>query len=278
MFGRVAVLDMSRSLVVHAHSQAHILVKIGGVDSHFLVRDRVSPLTDCTAVLVNTWEPHSYVHPVSDRRTLVLAVYIEPLWHAARVFGCATRSHFSSTTVAIDASTLQLVRELSTRLIFDTAADFDFMEQGVGELLRAVEEVAGNDLVAGDAEGSAEQCVDRRIARCVEYMRANLGEREDLGVIAGRFGLSRPHLFYLFQRTFHVTPGIYWNTLRMEYALQHLTSGTESIGAIGQNLGFGAQSNFTRFFQSIQGVGPKDYQLATIASRRGDRAGGVLAA
>lgn len=64
----------------------------------------------------------------------------------------------------------------------------------------------------------------------------------------------------------------------MEYALQHLTRGTESIGAIGQNLGFCAQSNFTRFFQSIQGVGPKDYQLATVATRGGSRSRTALAA
>ena len=48
-FGRVALLDMDRSLVRHAHPHCHVLLKVDGADTSFLVSDYVAPLTDETA-------------------------------------------------------------------------------------------------------------------------------------------------------------------------------------------------------------------------------------
>jgi hypothetical protein len=62
IFGRVALLDMDWSLVRHAHPHCHVLLKVEGADTQFVVGDRIAPLTDNTAVLVNGWQPHSYVH------------------------------------------------------------------------------------------------------------------------------------------------------------------------------------------------------------------------
>ena len=42
--------------------------------------NKVYPLTDDTAVLVNGWQPHSYVHDPERPRTVILALYIEPEW------------------------------------------------------------------------------------------------------------------------------------------------------------------------------------------------------
>jgi len=36
-FGRVALLDMDASLVRHAHPHCHVLLKVEGADTHFLV-------------------------------------------------------------------------------------------------------------------------------------------------------------------------------------------------------------------------------------------------
>src|SRR3984957_6602710 len=79
-FGRVALLDMDWSLVRHAHPHCHVLLKVEGADTQFVVGDKVYPLTNQTAVLVNGWEPHSYVHDPERPRTLILALYIEPEW------------------------------------------------------------------------------------------------------------------------------------------------------------------------------------------------------
>ena len=79
-FGRVALLDMDRSLVRHAHPHCHVLLKIDGDDTQFAVGDRVAPLTDTLAVLINAWETHAYVHDPARRNALILALYIEPRW------------------------------------------------------------------------------------------------------------------------------------------------------------------------------------------------------
>src|ERR1700759_848384 len=79
-FGRVALLDMDYSLVRHAHPHCHVLLKVEGADTQFQVDDTMHPLTDISAVLVNGWQPHSYVHVPDAPRTLILALYIEPEW------------------------------------------------------------------------------------------------------------------------------------------------------------------------------------------------------
>ena len=79
-FGRVALLDMDWSLVRHAHPHCHVLLKVEGADTQFMVGDRIYPLTAQTAVLVNGWQPHSYVHDPARPRTVILALYIEPEW------------------------------------------------------------------------------------------------------------------------------------------------------------------------------------------------------
>ena len=66
-FGRVALLDMDRSLVRHAHPHCHVLIKADGADTQFAVGDDLVPLTDKQAVLINTWEPHAYVHDRTGR-------------------------------------------------------------------------------------------------------------------------------------------------------------------------------------------------------------------
>src|ERR1700755_60178 len=76
-FGRVALLDMDYSLVRHAHPHCHVLLKVEGADTQFVVGEATCPLTDDTAVLVNGWQPHSYVHVPERPRTVILALYIE---------------------------------------------------------------------------------------------------------------------------------------------------------------------------------------------------------
>jgi hypothetical protein len=46
--GRVALLDMDRPLVRHAHPHCHVLLKVEGADTGFAVGDGIAPLTDRT--------------------------------------------------------------------------------------------------------------------------------------------------------------------------------------------------------------------------------------
>src|SRR5690606_5168797 len=79
-FGRVALLDMDRAVVRHAHPHCQVLIKAAGGDTRFVVGERMVALTDGQAVLINAWEPHAYVHDEARPRTVILALYIEPDW------------------------------------------------------------------------------------------------------------------------------------------------------------------------------------------------------
>jgi AraC family transcriptional regulator len=71
---------MDRPLVRHAHPHCHVLIKVEGGDTQFVVGDNMVALTDQQAVLINAWEPQAYVHQQASPRTVILALYIEPQW------------------------------------------------------------------------------------------------------------------------------------------------------------------------------------------------------
>jgi AraC-like DNA-binding protein len=140
----------------------------------------------------------------------------------------------------------------------------------VDEGLRALLEAAPTEWDEAPAQAAAPGAprLDRRVARCMEYMRAHLDAREDLREVGARFGLSRPHLFHLFRQSTRLTPAMYWNTLRMEFAVNRLARRDASVGRLAQDLGFSDPGNFTRFFQAIQGVAPSDYHAAALGTSR----------
>ena len=268
VFGRIAVLDMDQSLVVHAHSQAHVLVKIGGADAHFKLGSQSLALTQRQLVVIDAWQPHAYVQPSGRERTLLLAFYLEQAWLNLQRLGTAPRRAIRNASVAIDERARPLLRDLASNLILgsDESLDVDFAIIGLIRFVDAA--LAGMPLqdanaMASRASPESRESLDRRLEKCVTFMKENLDARVPLKDVGSRFGISRPHLFHLFQETFNMAPGVYWNALRMQYAIGQLqTTRSISIGSIAADLGFVSQANFTRFFRGIQGVCPRDYQAA----------------
>ena len=59
-----------------------------------------------------------------------------------------------------------------------------------------------------------------------------------------------------------MSPGVYANALRVEAAVRGLGERREPISALSDQLGFSAQSNFTRFFQQHTGIAPGQFKRA----------------
>ena len=91
-------------------------------------------------------------------------------------------------------------------------------------------------------------------------MRGTLSENFDATRVATAAGLSRAHLFRLFQQTLAITPALYFNVLRMEEAIGAMAAGRESATEVSGRLGFSAPSHFSRFFKNHQGVTPTEYR------------------
>lgn len=267
--GRVTVLELTRSGAAHAHSQPHLLLKLAGSDGCFEVDGRPYALTDAQAILVNSWEPHAYRHAEGARPTFLLAVYLDPrAGFAAGGRGAALR--FAGNCMPITREARAPAEAIVRELDQFTRCDARTVDEGLRALLEAAP-VEWDDSPAASVRPApvpGAPRVDRRVARCIDYMRAHLDVREDLRRVGARFGLSRPHLFHLFRQSTRLTPAMYWNTLRMEFAVSRLARRDASVGRLAQDLGFSDPGNFARFFHAIQGVPPSDYHAAALATSR----------
>jgi AraC-like DNA-binding protein len=262
-FGRVALLDMDYSLVRHAHPHCHVLLKVEGADTQFQVDDTMYPLTDVSAVLVNGWQPHSYVHVPDRPRTLILALYIEPEW--LQVFrpgwvASGGPGFFSQPTGEISPR----IRSLAMNLAADMMARPDCQtahEKTLSELMIAViERFAPWKSFPASIRELRTNWGDRRIHRAVTTLRSAINEPEDIGGWAKKAGLSRAHFFRLFESSIGVPPKVYMNVLKMERAVDLVLNRPQSLCEISSELGFAEPAHFTRFFRNHSGVSPREFR------------------
>ncbi len=262
-FGRVALLDMDRSLVRHAHPHCHVLLKVEGADTQFLVGDRVYPLTDTCAVLVDGWKPHAYVHDPARPRTLILALYIEPEWLKEFRPGWAASGapgFFDQPSGEVSPR----IRQLTMHLATDMMSHPDRVrahEQTLSDLMIAViERFTPWRSFPNSIRGMNAMSCDWRIRRATEVIRAQEGAHANVDQFAKGAGLSRAQFFRLFESSLGVSPKIYLNVVRMERALDAVIHQDTSVTDLSERFGFPEPAHFTRFFRDHAGVGPREFR------------------
>ncbi|HMN50520.1 MAG TPA: AraC family transcriptional regulator [Xanthobacteraceae bacterium] len=264
-FGRVALLDMDRSLVRHAHPHCHVLIKLEGADTQFSVGDEIVALTDRQAVLVNAWEPHAYVHNPLQPRTTILALYIEPEWLSM------FRSNWSRATAPSlfqrpGGELSPRIRELSMNLanimVLEPCA-VETQESLLAELMIAVIErfTPWRTIAHSATTLAAERArMDWRIRRAVDLLRETPNKPVVIEEIAKESGLSRAQFYRLFQRSTNLTPNVYLNMLRMELAVRSVVDSPDSLAKVSCLLGFSAPPHFSRFFKDHAGASPNEFR------------------
>jgi AraC-like DNA-binding protein len=262
-FGRVALLDMDGSLVRHAHPHCHVLLKVEGADTQFVVGDTVYPLTDTAAVLVNGWQPHSYVHCPERPRTVILALYIEPEWLTAFRPGWAASGapgFFSHPSGEVSPHIRDLAMSLAADMMTRPEARAEH-EALLSDLMIAVIErfTAWRSFPASIRQMSA-RGGDWRIRKAAASMRTETRRDTALETIAREVGLSRAHFFRLFEASVGVPPKVYLNVVRMEKAVDAVLHQPASVADIGHQLGFAEPAHFTRFFRNHAGVSPREFR------------------
>src|SRR5262249_21131191 len=85
----------------------------------------------------------------------------------------------------------------------------------------------------------------------------------NMDTLASQVGLSRSRFYDLFQMCTGHSPRAYLDMLCVETAISRLSSGRGKIAELAAELGFSAQSNFTRFFLNHVGVPPCGSRRAT---------------
>ncbi|MBW3096664.1 helix-turn-helix transcriptional regulator [Pseudohoeflea coraliihabitans] len=270
-FGRVALLDMDRSLVRHAHPHCHVLLKIDGADTSFLVGDSVAHLTDESAVLINAWTPHAYVHRPDAPRTIILALYIEPSWltmlrHNWAASGGA--GFFGRISDAITPRIRKQALELASSMVHAPTAEVDHEEQLSALMIAVIERFTEWRTVGDHLRNAARtQCIDRRVSTAIAEMRSNPGSIDGIDRLAASSGMSRANFFRVFENSTGVTPRVFLNAIRLEQAISATLSTDVSFGALSDRLGFSTQAHFTRFFRDNAGVTPSNFRAT---SRLGD--------
>lgn len=260
-FGRVALLDMDTSLVPHAHHHCHVILKASGPDQAFTVEDQRLPVREDTAVLVNTWEQHHYIHQKHDTRTVFLALYIEPAWLASAdpsFAGCMHPAFFSQAGAAITDEIRKLRSKLVDRIGWHGYDDPKEAERLILDLTLAVAHQFADWRSRREQTGAG----DFRVRRAVRYMRDHVNAPYDLDAVARMAGLSRPHFNCLFRQCTGISPGLFSNAIRVEASVRALSEQDRPVGALSDELGFSAQSNFTRFFQQHTGIVPSQFRRA----------------
>jgi len=103
---------------------------------------------------------------------------------------------------------------------------------------------------------------DSRIRRALALLRARPNKDVNIDSLASQVGLSRSRFYDLFQVCTGFSPRAYLDMLCVETAISRLSSGRGKIAELAAELGFSAQSNFTRFFLNQVGVPPSEYRRA----------------
>jgi AraC-like DNA-binding protein len=262
-FGRVALLDMDRSLVRHAHPHCHVLLKVEGADTSFWVGNARAPLDDDTAVLVNGFETHAYVHDPRRPRTLILALYIEPEWLDRFQRGWSASGapgFFARPTGAITPKIRHLGRSLAISMMGEpenTAAHESLLS---ALMIAVIERFAQWRAPETSIRAAFAPLIDWRVRKAMSAMQHELGDALRVEDVARAVGLSRPHFFRLFESSLKLSPRVYFNVLRLERAVEALVGGAVPVADISTNLGFSEPGHFSRFFRDHAGVSPSEFR------------------
>lgn len=94
------------------------------------------------------------------------------------------------------------------------------------------------------------------------YIHEHYSEKIAVSEIAAAAFISERECFRAFQECLHMTPAEYLKGCRIQNACHMLTSGQESITAIGHACGLGSSSYFGKVFREQIGLTPLEYRRA----------------
>ncbi|HUQ73381.1 MAG TPA: AraC family transcriptional regulator [Burkholderiales bacterium] len=229
--------------------------------------------TGATIVLQQRFDDVLFLNPgesyVTRGATRALLVHAAREWlHSSfPVFDEDEAHPFSQTVEIITPRIRQLAETLAVEVLNDRFLSPERLEFMLQELLLSIVEtyLARRRAAAPLWRGSRFE--DTRIRRAIALLRARPNKELNMDELASQVGLSRSRFYDLFQVCTGFSPRAYLDMLCVETAISRLSSGRGKIAEVAAELGFSAQSNFTRFFLNQVGVPPSEYRRATAVQR-----------
>ena len=262
-FGRINFYEHNRAKVLHANRDGQLLFLISGDPVTCTVNDEPVQLSKECAISIDSFAPHEVKTEPATTPALMLSIYVNPLWFATRFSGHPEWLCFSKPTVLVTDEIRNHLDHLLA-LVQPPAPDkqpgyHHALETRVTHLLETCFPVKkSND--SAECAASRIESSDPRVRKSLLIMNNHVRDVLPLDEIARASGLSRPHFYRLFRDNLGVTPNVYMNMLRMEYAIERLIFSDQPVTSIALELGFASQASFTRFFGANLGVPPTDYR------------------
>jgi AraC-like DNA-binding protein len=169
---------------------------------------------------------------------------------------------FPHSREAITPRIRQLADTLAVELINDRFLSAERLEFMLQELVLSIVDTYVARRRASSAMWRGSRFEDSRIRRAIALLRAHPNKDLSMNEVATQVGLSRSRFYDLFQVCTGHSPRAYLDMLCVETAIAKLSSGRGKIAELAAELGFSAQSNFTRFFLNQVGVPPSEYRRA----------------
>jgi AraC family transcriptional regulator len=236
--------------------------------------ERIEALEDPVVVLQQRYDGVLFLNPgevhVSPGPTRVIVFHSAAEWLRGvfpAVFNAEDPRPFTVGVEAITPRIRQLADTMAIEVLNDRFLSTERLEFMLQELLLSIVETYLARRRASSPLWRGSRFEDTRIRRAIALLRAHPNKELNMDDLANQVGLSRSRFYDLFQICTGFSPRAYLDMLCVETAISRLSYGRGKIAEVAAELGFSAQSNFTRFFLNQVGVPPSEYRRAATTSR-----------
>jgi len=237
-------------------------------------QDRIEAQADPVIVLQQRYDGVLFLNPgevhVTPGPTRVLVLHAASAWLRS-AFPAAfeeDEAHpFSQPVEAITPRIRQLADTLAVEVLNDRFLSPERLEFMLQELALSIVETYLARRRGASPAWRGSRFEDTRIRRAIALLRARPNKELNMDELASQVGLSRSRFYDLFQLCTGFSPRAYLDMLCVETAISRLSYGRGKIAEVAAELGFSAQSNFTRFFLNQVGVPPSEYRRAASEQR-----------
>ena len=264
--GRLVLSEASGRLPSADCAEHLVLVKQGGSDGSYTVAGEPVPFTRNDVVLVNARQRFEFHRTPEGAPTRVLACHFSDAWLRERfpaLFHASRSAPYHCAHEAITPRIRRLADVLGTEAVNDRFLSAERLEFMLQELMLSIIDsyLASRRVSSSLWRGS--RFTDHRVRKALALLREKPNKEQNMEDLAAQVGLSRSRFYDLFQASTGLPPRSYLDLLCVESAIAKLSGETTRIGEVSEQLGFSAQSNFTRFFLSQVGIAPSEYRRAS---------------
>jgi AraC family transcriptional regulator len=262
-FGRLVLADGAACGEERTHPQPLILLKIDGDECAVWAGGERYLFNREDVLLLNPELPLRFEGaPGSGARLIEFHPSLDWLRQVfPAVFEDASEV-FPRVREAVSPRIRQLADTLAIEALNDQFLSPERLEFMLQELMLSVVEGYLARRRASAALWRGSRFADTRIRKALGLLRARPNKDTNIDELASQVGLSRSRFYDLFQVCTGRSPRAYLDMLCVERAIAKLSTGRARIADVSAELGFSAQSNFTRFFLNQVGIPPTEYRRA----------------